>query len=256
MAKGPYVPLSVSYRESDKMLGVEPLAELLFVRSLAFAKEKFRDGDFTSRQARLLAHDLHMSYNVDPDDLVKQLVDVGLWHEIEGGYLIDGWDDWNTIEASRAGSYGNHKRWHLDRGKVVDDCPHCQTDRPESPPTRPDDLSPRIGGDSQSSSPPIAISTGQISTDREQPKPKRRTRVPDPFEVTDSLREWAAGKSLSVDLDRETEKFVNYHASKGTLNLSWDGAWRNWMLKAEEFASSRNGTQRPADTFDVESWAT
>lgn len=138
--KGAFVPLSVNYRESDKMLAVEPLAELLFVRSLAFAKEKFSDGFVSSRQARLLTKDLD-GYGRDDDELIAQLVRAGLWHPVEEGWVIEGWTDWNSIDASRAGTYGNHLRWHVRRGLTEETCHHC--DRPESGAIEPD-----IGGES------------------------------------------------------------------------------------------------------------
>lgn len=142
--KGPFVPLSVSYRENDRMLGVEPLAELLFVRGLAFAKEKFSDGFIGERQLRLLAHDLLMTYSVDMDSLVKQLVDVGLWEPVPGGWVVEGWADWNTIDASRAGLLGNHERWHVRRGLIDEACDWCLADRPDSPPIAPD-VAPESG---------------------------------------------------------------------------------------------------------------
>lgn len=141
--KGPYVPLSVSYRESDKMLGCDPLAELLFVRSLAFSKEKFSDGYISCRQVLVLTDDICQRYTLKPDDLFEQLLLVGLWHQVEDGFLIEGWADWNELDASRAGTLGNHRRWHVARGEVNSACAFClsvtPTDRPES-----GAISPRI----------------------------------------------------------------------------------------------------------------
>jgi hypothetical protein len=246
MAKGPYVPLSVGYRESDRMLGVEPLAELLFVRSLAFAKEKFLDGFIRNRQAAVLAHDLEATYGAHVDTLVGQLVRVGLWCEVVGGWVIEGWDDWNTLDASLAGTLGNHERWHVRRGVIEADCPHC--DRPESGASRPDIAPHRVATDATVGS--IAINTDQCNTDQctsegaakaaPATKPrKRRTTLPDDFAVTDDLRAWAAAKSFPFDLDRETEQFLEHHRAKGTLMLDWRAAWRKWMGKSAEYAAER-----------------
>jgi hypothetical protein len=125
------------------MLGCEPLAELLFVRGLAFAKEKFSSGFISNRQLPILTGDICQQYDLEPDDLFKQLLSVGLWHEVDGGFLIDGWADWNELDASRAGTYGNHKRWHVARSIVDSACAFCL---PVTPTDRPDSgaISPRI----------------------------------------------------------------------------------------------------------------
>jgi hypothetical protein len=169
--KGPYVPLAVGYRDNDRVLGVEPLAELLFVRGLAFAKEKFQDGFIGRRQVITFSHDIAHQYMVDPDDLVSQLVDVGLWSSVEGGWLIEGWTDWNTIESSRAGKLGNHVRWHERKGVVEPSCEHCSTGRlgATSPPNRGDDR-----GESQSV---------QISSEK----------TPSPADAEGEFDEWYRG---------------------------------------------------------------
>lgn len=146
--KGPFVPLSVSYRENDRMLGVEPLAELVFVRGLAFAKEKFSDGFIGRRQVRLLAGDLEQTYDVDGDFLINQLVTVGLWEVVPGGWVVEGWADWNALDSSRAGTLGNHERWHVRKGTTSPDCPHC--DRGDSGATD-GDIAPESGSASPSS---------------------------------------------------------------------------------------------------------
>lgn len=66
------------------------------------------------------------------------------------------------------------------------------------------------------------------------PKPKA-TRIPDPFVVTDEMREWAAEKRMPPDLvDYETERFEHYYRAepglKGT-KLDWPATWKNWLLR-------------------------
>lgn len=72
------------------------------------------------------------------------------------------------------------------------------------------------------------------------------TRLPDAFEITQNMRDWASVKAPLVDLSIEHEKFENYYRSvpggRG-LKLDWAATWRNWMLKAiKEYDT--NGTNK------------
>jgi hypothetical protein len=56
------------------------------------------------------------------------------------------------------------------------------------------------------------------------------------------MYEWAKREVRSVNLDRETTKFVNHWKAASGANArkrDWVAAWRNWMLKASEGAFSR-----------------
>jgi hypothetical protein len=68
--------------------------------------------------------------------------------------------------------------------------------------------------------------------------PHRGTRIPEHFTVDDSMREWAAARCPMVDIETETEKFVNYWSAKAgrdARKTDWRRTWQNWMLRAEEF---------------------
>ncbi len=69
-----------------------------------------------------------------------------------------------------------------------------------------------------------------------RPVPKARaTRIPEPFVVTDEMREWASSKRMPPDLvDFETERFMNYYRSESGVKatkLDWPATWRNWLLR-------------------------
>ena len=67
----------------------------------------------------------------DWHSLAGRLVRAGYWwpHERDGesGYGFNDWLDYNpeSEAASRSGSFGNHVRWHANRGKVDPECEHC-----------------------------------------------------------------------------------------------------------------------------------
>jgi hypothetical protein len=103
-ALGGFAPLSGNYFFDDRVAEAGPLAELLFVRSLAFCAGAMSDGFMSGGQVRrIVAIGLD-----DVDDLAKTLVAVGLWErdEARDGYRIRRWLKWNKsreeIERYRA----------------------------------------------------------------------------------------------------------------------------------------------------------
>ncbi|MFR0359087.1 hypothetical protein [Streptomyces sediminimaris] len=93
---------------------------------------------------------------------------------------------------------------------------------------------------------PSASSTSSSSTTKSAGKPaSRATTAPDRFPLDERMYRWAAEKGLDRDrVHGETEKFLDYHRSKGTKHRDWNAAWRNWMRKAIEFTA--RGPARPS----------
>ena len=86
----------------------------------------------------------------DAEDLAERLVAAGYWHhedrDGEPGYLFNDWHEYNpSTGAKDAGGFGNHKRWHVDRGIVQPGCVHCPVE-PDLPPD-PEFIAPISGGD-------------------------------------------------------------------------------------------------------------
>lgn len=74
---------------------------------------------------------------------------------------------------------------------------------------------------------------------------KPETPIPDIFPTTDAMRSWADGRGLTVDLDFETERFINHAQTNDRRCRDWVAAWRNWMLAAQK----RTGERRPTGTY-------
>ena len=55
---GLHVQLDVEYAMDEKLVGVGPYAELLYVRALCFAKRTMLDGKITHAQLAAIAHGL------------------------------------------------------------------------------------------------------------------------------------------------------------------------------------------------------
>ena len=77
-------------------------------------------------------------------------------------------------------------------------------------------------------------------------KPRRpnKTPVPEPFEITPEMNAWANEKVPTVDLNIETEKFINHHKKKADLFVDWIAAWRLWMRNAAEWGAKRGSVSR------------
>jgi DNA-binding MarR family transcriptional regulator len=73
---------------------------------------------------------------------------------------------------------------------------------------------------------------------------KRATPIPADFRPDPALVAWARSEIPGVDLARETARFVDYHAAKGSTFKDHKAAWRNWMRKAAEFAPQTSTPSR------------
>jgi hypothetical protein len=73
---------------------------------------------------------------------------------------------------------------------------------------------------------------------------KRATSAPETFPITDTLRQWARTRTPLVDIDAQTEIFLDHHRAKGTTFKDWTAAWRTWMNKQQQWTSQRGGHLR------------
>lgn len=79
--------------------------------------------------------------------------------------------------------------------------------------------------------------------------PRGTRKCPKAFAVTPDLITWAASEAPGVPLDKETAKMRD-HTFKNTIS-DWEGAWRNWMRRAQKDADERraDGKGQAAKTF-------
>lgn len=64
-------------------------------------------------------------------------------------------------------------------------------------------------------------------------------RCPPTFVVTEQLRAWAAEKFPNVDVDAQTEAFMDHEFR--TAKRDWEAAWRGWIRRAPEFNGASKG---------------
>jgi hypothetical protein len=80
--------------------------------------------------------------------------------------------------------------------------------------------------------PPCIAATPRRTASRRRPP----SSIPEDFVVTAAMHAWARERVSAINLARETEKFVNHAHAHDRRQVDWEAAWRNWMLKAQEFA--------------------
>lgn len=122
-----WVRLDDAYYDHTKVVHAGPLAELLWVRALAWCnrnRSRSTDGvvptDIVYRLASFCGRLAIDGDSVSPSDLARSLVREGLWVEVQGGYAIHDYteyqrtlDELEDISAKRsaAGRKGAESRW-------------------------------------------------------------------------------------------------------------------------------------------------
>jgi hypothetical protein len=123
--KGLWAKLAVNYYDNPKFDSVSPLAELLYVRSISFAKTE-NTGVLSLKAGARLAFDLG-----DHALLIQELLDAGLWSAVADGVIITNWHEWQEdsgrVEAKREqGRMNAHRRYHVLKPDAS--CNYCKVD--------------------------------------------------------------------------------------------------------------------------------
>jgi hypothetical protein len=79
------------------------------------------------------------------------------------------------------------------------------------------------------------------------PKSKPSKCITDDFEITQSMKDWFAGKGFAFSIDDETERFINHHIAKGSKFAEPSRAWQNWMTG--KFTPNNKKSNAKAENF-------
>jgi hypothetical protein len=122
---GNYVPLDVNYVRDAAVRRAGEAAELLFIRSLAYAKGAKTRGKIPDYDLDVIAVGMK---NVPAR--VAALVESRLWIATDDGWEIRSWAQWNSANEaeSDAGRKAAHVRHHVQTGKRSQECPYCDED--------------------------------------------------------------------------------------------------------------------------------
>jgi len=124
-----YVPLDANYLRDPRIRRAGPDAELLYLRSLAYAKGGETDGMVHDYDLDVIAVGLNRV-----QARVSALVREKAWEEREGGWFICGWFNWNEPVAKLAdkkrrqaeGAAKTNHRKHTENGvPFVGSCQVC-----------------------------------------------------------------------------------------------------------------------------------
>ena len=252
-----FVPLYVHYRRDRAIRKAGPDAELLFIRALAFARANRTGGMIEDFDLDEIGAGLN-----DPTASATALVDVNLWLTSGTGWLIRSFEKWNPAGASESGTFGNHKRWHLDRGLVAPNCPHCPAElspddtptiAPESPRS-----SPRIGGD-------IAPISGGIAEEKREEeirgeesdaltrgttKSRKKPATPLPVGWTPSNANVTYADEHDIDWRHEAAQFQAHHLARDSRFVNWDQAFRTWLGSADKWRRREEPRRLADDSWD------
>ena len=78
---------------------------------------------------------------------------------------------------------------------------------------------------------------------------KAGTPLPEGFCLTDEMRDWAREKAPpGIDLEQQTDTFIDHAKSTGRILSDWAAGWRNWIRKARAVigATANGNNERPS----------
>lgn len=165
----------------------------------------------------------------EPQLLVDRLVDQRRWEISEGGWWVLGYLEFNYTKAEwedlieKKASGGRTSR--LSPGDITPVATGVDTGagRHVAQMLEPSSLSLSVE-DKSSTSP-----------DPWPGKKRPATIIADDFAVSAEMTSWALNRKYGyLDLDIQTELFVNHAHQNDRKCVNWVAAWRNWIIKAGE----------------------
>lgn len=218
-----------------KTLQLTDGAVSLWVRAGSWSCQQLTDGMVPS-------YTLPM-FGVDELNAV-QLVEVGYWHEVDGGYEFHDWDEYQeaseVVKERRKKNAEKMRKWReakaaKQEGDGGGDPVTLPVTNPVSnalpDPTRPDPTS-SISNEIEESS----LSDADASD--------RGELLPSQWRPNQTHIDKA--KSLHLDVDREQSRFRDNAIRTQRRLKNWNTGFTNWLRKAAEFNTQRQG--RPAPT--------
>jgi hypothetical protein len=208
----PWFKVDDGFYTSSKFLDIprEYQAEAAGLWMLAgvYSAHKMSDGFVSNGQLQLWEFDRESR---------NWLIAVGLWDEVDNGIQFHDWCDYQptkeslqakAVERSEKAKQNVAKRWDKNKSdtKVIPTAYETDTNGYSEPEPEP-------------------------TTSNEVVSKARATRLPENFEVTEEMKDWAKEKHPTIDLETATANFRDYWTSKPTAatKLDWVATWRTWI---------------------------
>ena len=107
-----WVKLDATYVEDEKIMAAGALAELVFIRSIAFCRRRVTDGDLSPGAVR----GLMLGVPGDPTEIVAALVTHGLWDACDQGFSVRNYAEWQQTRT-KLDSEAERKRTEREERK-------------------------------------------------------------------------------------------------------------------------------------------
>ena len=208
-----YAKIEHGLYENPKIIGLSDKAFRTYLESILYSGNHLTDGFIDERIAK------RMGWVEAADELTSNDQVNPSWQRVEGGWQIYGYCERQTsradVEAMREQKRNAaNARWSKKPSKDDTEAMHGA-------------YSVQSKSDAQAM-PDIDIDT-YIDKDKDV---KRGTRLQTIFVVTDEMAKWAKDKYPLVDIDTQTDAFIDYWTSqpgqKG-VKSDWVATWRNWI---------------------------
>jgi len=62
---------------------------------------------------------------------------------------------------------------------------------------------------------------------------KPKSQLPENFEISEEMRQWANQKVPRLDIDYYHDEFCDHWLGNGKMMVNWVSTWRNWMRRTE-----------------------
>jgi len=137
-----WVKLDATYVEDEKVMAAGALAELVFIRSIAYCRRRVTDGYVSAAAVKSLT----LGVPDAPETLVEALVVNELWDVCDGGWTVRNYEVWQQTKAKLALD-AERKRADREERKKERDIARTSTVRPSSSAGRPADALTLVPGD-------------------------------------------------------------------------------------------------------------
>ena len=211
-----YAVIEHGLYENPKLVGLSDKAFRAYIESILYAGKHLTDGFLDERiVARMwgldTAEELSSNDPVNPS-----------WVRVDGGWQIHGFCERQNTKAD-VDAMRERKR---AAGRASAAKRKQEADRKATETQQPVEQKSNTGS---TEGQPYTNTDTNTDTNKEL---KRGTRLQTTFVVTDEMIAWAKEKHPLVDIDTQTDAFIDYWTSvpgqKG-VKSDWVATWRNWI---------------------------
>ncbi len=231
-----YVRLDDHFPQHRKILGLDDSAFALYVRSICYCATQLSNGNVIMAALPLLTR------HRKPLTLVAQLVEASLWEVTLEGWRVHDYLEWQESADSVLGKRAA-ARERMQRLRSQDVRTNNERSSPEvqksSQKVREQAVETE-NREQKEQNPPVGPPLPEQGTASAK---RRGSGIPTNWTPSEALTTWANAKHPTVDLEAATEGFLNHAADKGRTTKSTDAAWRNWIIKAEDWGPHKPSAQ-------------